>query len=99
MLDENQEITMSGESLIEVLAEIEFILISLHRMGSYYVGKPVEDYRRATTDFIDNRKVTHKLAKIRTILSHNFDGTRGDDDMDDIERGMLNIKFWKPGDL
>lgn len=96
MLDTNKKIIISGESALEALAEIEFILISLHKMGSYYSDKPLADYQRATTDFIDNERITQKLAKVRRILSENFDNSLGEDDMDDIERYMENIEFWKP---
>ncbi|WP_277761598.1 hypothetical protein [Pseudomonas sp. A34-9] len=96
MLEKNKQIIVNGKDALEVLADIEFILISLHKMGSYYADKPVEDYRKATTDFIDNEKVTQRLAKVRKIISKNFDSTLGDDDMDDIERHLEEIKFWKP---
>lgn len=96
MLEKNKQIVLNGKDALEVLADIEFILISLHKMGSYYADKPVEDYRKATTDFIDNEKVTQRLAKVRRIISKNFDSTLGDDDMDDIERHLEEIKFWKP---
>ncbi|WP_207848937.1 MULTISPECIES: hypothetical protein [unclassified Pseudomonas] len=95
MLETNKKIVLNGEDALEVLADIEFILISLHKMGSYYSDKPIEDYQKATTDFIDNEGVTQRLAKIRKIISKNFDSTLGDDDMDDIERHMEGIKFWK----
>jgi len=32
-------------------------------MGSYYSDKPVEEYRKATTEFIDDENVTQRLAK------------------------------------
>ncbi|MFJ2488458.1 hypothetical protein [Pseudomonas sp. NPDC087639] len=96
MLEKNQKIVLNGEDALDILADIEFILISLHKMGSYYSDKPVEEYQKATTDFIDNEKVTQRLAKVRKIISKNFDSTLGDDDMDDIERHMEGIEFWKP---
>ncbi|WP_248744490.1 MULTISPECIES: hypothetical protein [unclassified Pseudomonas] len=96
MLETNKKIELKGEDALEALAELEFILISLHKMGSYYSDKSVEDYQKATTNFIDNEKVTHRLAKIRKIISKSFDTTLGDDDMDDIERHVENIQFWKP---
>jgi hypothetical protein len=96
MQDSNKKIMIPGESALEALAEIEFILISLHKMGSYYSDKPLVDYQRATTEFIDNEKITQKLAKVRRILSEGFDNTLGPDEMDDIERDMENIEFWKP---
>ena len=96
MLEKNKKTILTGEDALEALANIEFIMISLHKMGSYYSDKPVEEYRKATTEFIDNENVTQRLAKIRTIISKNFDSTLGEDDMDDIERHVEGIEFWKP---
>ena len=96
MLEKNKKIILTGEDALEALANIEFIMISLHKMGSFYSDKPVEKYRKATTEFIDNENVTQRLAKIRTIISKNFDSTLGEDDMDDIERHVEGIEFWKP---
>ncbi|MFJ4195788.1 hypothetical protein [Pseudomonas sp. NPDC089534] len=96
MLDENKKIVLSGDDALDTLAEIEFILISLHKIGSYYADKPIEEYQKATTDFIDDENITQRLAKIRKNISSSFDSTIGEDDMDDIERHMENIKFWKP---
>ncbi|GAB0079781.1 hypothetical protein TOC8171_51900 [Pseudomonas syringae] len=56
MLESNKKISLSGDEALEILADIEFILISLHKMGSYYQDKPTEDYQKATTNFIDNEK-------------------------------------------
>ena len=92
----NNSITLSGDSALEALAELEFMLISLHKIGSYYMDKPAEEYNAATTSFIDNNHITHRLAKIRSILSEPFDPSLGDDDMDDIERRVCQIEFWKP---
>ena len=94
---EGDECILIEKSLaLQALAELEFILISLHKIGSYYMGEPVEDYRRATTDFIDNNAVTHRLAKVRKIISEPFDSALGVDDMDEIERYLSNIEFWCP---
>ncbi len=98
MLEQNQKITLSGEKALDALKEIEFILISLHNMGSFYAEKPgtLDEYRKATTDFIDNCAVTQRLAKVRTIISEHFDDSLGDDDMDDTERHFSGLEFWKP---
>ena len=99
MLDSNKEITLKGEEALEALAEIEYTLISLHKIGSYYFDKSLEDYRKATTDFIDNEKITQRLANVRKLISKNFDPTLGKDDMDDIERHLEGIKFWAPNKI
>ncbi|NBI28644.1 hypothetical protein ERL59_06715 [Chengkuizengella sp. YPA3-1-1] len=106
MLDSNRKITYSGEELIEVLREIELILISLHKIGSYYGenlpskdGQVELEYAIETNNFIDDWKVARRLAKVRRILEDKFDNTLGSDDMDDLERAFKGIKYWTlPGD-
>ena len=100
MLDVNKKICLSSGELVDVLNEIEFILISLHKMGSYYLDKSATDYEKETTKFIDDQNVTGRLAKVRKILSAKFDTTLGDDDMDDLERAMEDLQYWsKPSKL
>ncbi|MCS4251443.1 hypothetical protein [Pseudomonas sp. BIGb0164] len=98
MLKQNQRIALTGAEALDALKEIEFILISLRKMGSYYAEKPnsTDEYRKATTDFIDDCAITHRLAKVRSIISRKFDDTLGEDDMDDIERHVSYLTFWKP---
>jgi len=99
MLRENEKITLSGDEAINVLKEINLILISLHDMGSYYMDKDKREYEKETTRFIDEWKVTHRLSKIRGIISEKFNNELGNDDMDDLERAMERLKYWqKPGD-
>ena len=102
MLKSNEQISISGIEMIEVLKELELILISLHKIGSYYGERFIEDedkyrteYEKQTTRFIDEWKVTQRLAKVRQILSLKFDDTLGEDDMDDVERAMKGLKFWE----
>lgn len=106
MIKKNKEIILSGNKLICALKEIEIILISLHKVSSYYSEKFMEDelkfrteYEKETTQFIDEWGVTQRLAKVREVLSEKFDNTLGEDDMDDLERAMEALKYWtKPGD-
>ncbi|AZC24352.1 hypothetical protein [Pseudomonas sessilinigenes] len=94
--ENNRKITLTADQALQALAQLEFIMLSLHRMGSHYVDKPVADYQRATTDFIDNERVTGRLAQMRRILTEPFDLTLGEDDMDDIERHLQGVKPWRP---
>lgn len=99
MIDKNKELRIDGERLLHVLRDIEYVLISLHKIGSYYApdlpGKKSE-YHAETTKFIDDGEVTARLAKIRAILSGAFDETRGVDDLTDIERALEGLECWKP---
>lgn len=102
----NENITYSFSELVEVLKELELILQSLHRMGAYYGVMSlnnekafIQEYEKETTRFIDEGHICERLAKMRQILTTKFDRTLGEDDMDDLERIMLEIKHWNsPGD-
>lgn len=98
--DTNKQITYDGEEMLLVLQEIEFMLISLHKIGSYYFDKNRREYEKETTDFIDNCLICDRLAKIRAYLSSEFDLSLGEDEMDDVERVCTNIQYWtKPGEI
>ena len=105
IMKENETITYSGQEIIDVLKEIEVVMISLHKIGSYYAytdkftKKKRAEYEKDTTQFIDEWQVTEKLAQVRCILSKKLNNSLGDDDMDDLERATENLKYWtKPGD-
>ncbi|WP_075123128.1 hypothetical protein [Burkholderia paludis] len=105
MLKSNEKIEMSGEEALSILCELEYLLISLRNIGMYYhepdriSGNDNFGYCVETTRFIDENKVTQKLAKLREVISAKFDNSLGVDDMGDIERAVENIKVWeRPGD-
>ncbi|MDX5631071.1 MULTISPECIES: hypothetical protein [unclassified Brenneria] len=105
MLKENEKITFNGSELIEIIKEVNYILISLNKIGGYYYNAPeisnkrVLEYKLETADFIDRNEVCTKLANIRKVLSEKFNDELGTDDMDDIERATEDTIYWeKPGD-
>jgi len=105
MLKSSKKIEFSGAEALSMLCDLEYLLISLRNIGTYYhepsrvFGDGSLEYCVETTRFIDESKVTQKLAKLREIISAKFDSSLGDDGMDDIEREVENIKVWgKPGD-
>ncbi|MCY6387998.1 hypothetical protein OXU89_10900 [Acinetobacter baumannii] len=100
MLEANKKLVYSGDEVLSVLQEIEFILISLHKIGSYYaetLPNSYEEYAKETTNFIDSNNVCDRLANIRKVLSYKFNNDLGVDDMSDIERALENIDFWEAG--
>ncbi|RQS16709.1 hypothetical protein [Burkholderia sp. Bp8998] len=105
MLEGNEKIELSGFEALSILCELEYLLISLRNIGAYYhepsrvFGNGDLECCVETTRFIDENKVTKKLAKLREIISAKFDSSLGDDDMNDIERAVESIKVWeRPGD-
>ena len=105
MIPKNENITYSGGELMTALEEIEIVLISLHRIHSYYAVLKGEEFKQSEYEkeicqFIDKWRVERRLSKVRRILSARFDNTLGDDDMDDLERAFEQVKIWgEPGDM
>jgi hypothetical protein len=107
MRKENENIQLSGAEAIGALREIEYVLISLKKIASYYYERadaiPTEttslEYALETTRFIDVNAVTRRLAKVRKTISTNFNKELSEDDMSDVERALATINYWKkPGD-
>ena len=100
--ENNRKIVYDGGDIINILKEIDYILGSLHGMGSYYadsIGEDRQEYERETTAFIDNSLVCSRLAAVRAKLSEKLDRSLGEDDMDDLERACSDIEYWRrPGD-
>lgn len=93
----NRRIEIAGEDAMRVLREIELVLTSLHKIGSFYAvadESEKQNYDRETTRFIDEWRVTARLAEARAVLSRCFDSTLGEDDMDDLEREMESVDYW-----
>lgn len=99
----NLKIIYNGAEIAMVIKELSYILCSLHDIGSYYADKidqERKEYERETTKFIDNSLVCNRLAKIRGVLTEQFDLELGSDEMDDLERICEDIPYWsKPGDF
>lgn len=92
MHPKNQEIYLSGENVLAVLAELNVVLISLRNIGDAYMQGGLE-YERETTRFIDEWCVTTRLANARRLLSEKFDRTLGPDKMDDLERAAESLPY------
>ncbi len=95
----NQNITYDGRDIALIYKEIDFILCSLHAMGSFYYDKERSLYENETTKFIDNSLICERLAAIRAKLDIKIDSQIGNDEKDDLERICESTPYWKkPGD-
>ena len=93
----NTVLEIAGEDAIRVLREIELVLVSLHKIGAYYAVAEEDEkksYERETARFVDDWKVTERLAAARSTLARYFDLTLGEDDMDDLERELESVDYW-----
>ena len=100
--EDNEKITYDGMQVALILKELDFILVSLHKIGSYYAEDIItkrDQYEKETTQFIDNSCVCPRLAKIRSVLSQKFDRQEDEEGLDDLERICEQIPYWhKPDD-
>lgn len=93
------ELVFEKTEILTVLKKVNFILISLNRIGSYYNDIEQSTYEHWTTEFIDKSRVTNLLSEVRRTLSSGFSNDLGDDDMSELERIMDGIEYWqKPSD-
>jgi len=93
----NSLLNLPGETGLDILRELELAVVSLHKIGAYYAvcdeqEKP--NYAAETTRFIDEWKITSRLAHARALLTQLFDPSLGADEMDDIERAMSGLNYW-----
>ena len=100
--EDNEKITYDGMQVALILKELDFLVVSFDKIGSYYaeeIRTNREQYEKEIMQFMDNSLVNPRLAKIRTILTQKFNLQEGEDELDDIERICEQIPYWhKPGD-
>jgi hypothetical protein len=89
------QIAYPRKKIIEVLRTLEELVVSLDRIGSasYDMTKAQND--AALSDFIRRHKIFRKAAQARRVLSEPFPTALGSDDMDELEREMEDVPYWK----
>lgn len=99
MMKVNERITFNWDEVVKIFKELELVVVSLDKIGSYNVDNDEMKFQNNLTNFIVDWKIGEKLAEARKVISEKIDDTLGEDDMDDLERAMENLKYWnKPGD-
>ena len=100
--EENEKVTYDGMQVALILKELDFLVVSFDKIGSYYaeeIRTNREQYEKEIMQFMDNSWVGPRLANIRAILTQKFNLQEGEDELDDIERICEQIPYWhKPGD-
>ena len=102
----NKQITISGKKAVKLLAEVEFMMISLRNIEKHYYYNEAASTQAGALDraletirVIDEERFIRRLCKVRRLLSEHFDNRVGDDEKGDTERALENLPFWeKPGD-
>ncbi len=91
----DEKVSYRRKDIIKILADLNMMVVSLDRIGSYYSDcKTVEEYHALSSNFLDDWKVFCKLASARKILDSAFSRELGDDDMDELEREFQDLQYW-----
>jgi hypothetical protein len=91
-----KRISYSRQQITQVLRSLNELVVSLDRIGS--VSQRWSSTRRdkELAKFVKRHAVFRKLAKARTVLSAPFSTELGPDGMDELERAMQSVRYWKP---
>jgi hypothetical protein len=88
-------VTYDREKIIQVLRDLNLLVVSTDRIGSFYHDcKSDEQYNAMFVSFFDELGFFRKLADARSILSEPFSYEAGEDGMGELEREMQDLKFW-----
>jgi hypothetical protein len=89
-----EKLEYKKKDILKVLRYLSEIVVSLDRIGSSYHDLPEKLWEKALVDYVCDSKLSKKLAESRMILSSQFSDELGDDDMDELEREMQDLKHW-----
>ncbi|MBA3784860.1 MAG: hypothetical protein H0X15_04865 [Acidobacteria bacterium] len=91
----DEKVSYRRKDIIKILADLNVMVVSLDRIGSYYSEcKSIEEYHALSSNFLDEWKILPKLANARKILDSAFSYELGDDDMDELEREFQDLQYW-----
>jgi len=90
-------ITYPRKKVLAVLRTLNEFVVSLDHIGSASYDMTKVENDAALSDFIRRHKIFRKMAEARAILSEPFPTKLGADDMDELEREMQDVRYWKAG--
>ncbi len=88
-------ISYPRKDVIAVLRTLNELVVSLDQLGSASYDMTKEASNAALSDFLRRHKIYRKTAAARRILSAPFSTVLGADEMDELERAMQDVKYWK----
>lgn len=91
-----ENITYSRSDIVQVLRDLNILVVSLDRIGSFSHDLSRSEAAALLGDFFDAWDVGRRLARTRRILSKPFSTELGDDDMDELEREFEGLPHWRP---
>lgn len=89
-----ETITYDRAEVIRAIRQVDAVVVSLDRVGSFIADLPEDQQAKASIQFLVDFKVAAKLAEARRILSSAFSPELGSDDMDELERELQGNDYW-----
>ena len=89
------QVNYNRDDIITILRDLEMIVCSFGRIGSFHSDMTKEEYYKASSDFLDEWDVARRLARARSILNSVFsDELDPEDEMSEIERLVEDVPHW-----
>ena len=88
------EVVYPRAEVVKVLKDLNMLVVSIDRIGSYTHDMSVSDSAVVLFEFFDAWNVGHRLARARQLLSVPFSTELGVDNMDELERELEGTPFW-----
>lgn len=88
-------VTYDRKKIIQIIKDLNVLVVSTDRIGSaHHDRESDEQYNAMFVRFFDECGFFRKLAEARAVLSDAFPYETGEDEMDELEREMQNLKYW-----
>jgi hypothetical protein len=91
----DEKVFYRKKDIIKILADLNMMIVSLDRIGSYYTElNDDEKFNAISSDFLTDWDVCRKLAHARKTLDSAFSYDLGDDEMGELEREFQDLQYW-----
>lgn len=91
-----KQVSYPRKNIIEVLRTLNELVASLDRIDSGAANQTKQEHDATLAAFIREHRIFKKAATARRIPSEPFPTQPGPDDMDELEREMEGVRYWKP---
>src|SRR5688572_26972078 len=91
-----KRVSYQRKKVIEVLRTLNELVVSLDRIGAAAADQTTAEHDAALAAFVRRHRIFKKAAQARRILSEPFSTRVGSDGMDELERAMESVRYWKP---
>jgi hypothetical protein len=89
-----EDYKFSKPDILEALRVVEEFVVSMGKLDCIAHNHGREAWEREVVRFLCSHEIDKKMAKVRTTLSKPFCRDLGADDMDELEREMIEVSYW-----